>query len=765
MNKLLKYIIVAACATAVWACSTTSRIPEYDLLYTGTKNIQYVIPEKGDTLYAVPEELKETLLETVDIAPNNYLSLLRWRYPFPLGLWAYNNWPNPPSGFRHWLYETFAEEPVLISDVRPEVRTRMIEQLLDNQGFFRATATYELVHPKNKRKASVVYTVNPGPAFYIDRVELPEDTTHLLHLIDSIASRDTYLHPGVRFSTDSLSAARTRITNVLRNKGYYFFRPDFIEFLADSTARRCRIDLRLALVDNMPKYASRCYVTGDIYVVVNRYEGEQRPDTVPMGRGITLVQMQPTRLRRDIVPECVRFRQGKVFSVRDMNRTQTALARLGIFRSIDISALPDTTAAEPTLDVLVDCRFDAPLEASIEVNASSKSNSYIGPGLTLGLTNRNIFGGGEQLSIDLTGTYEWQTGHGRRSLFNSYEFGLNASLAIPRLLAPKWVPRSRYQLNWTRFQLGADLLNRPHYFKMAQFNASVNYDWRWRRHVSNTFTPLKLTYTKLMNTTEAFDSIMAENPAVAQSFISQFIPQMIYSYTYDRRIDSDNSVNFQFSIQEAGNIMWAVWRACGVEGEKKLFGTPFSQFVKGSAQVVYNRRVIGNHRLVCRVAVGAEHAYGNSAAVPYAEQFYVGGANSVRAFTVRSIGPGRYHAASSVDNDYFDQTGTFKFEANVEYRFPLAGALHGAFFLDAGNVWLLRDDPSRPGGKLEGGKFFRDLATGTGLGLRLDMDIIVVRADLGIGIHLPYDTGHGGYYNMESFGKSLAFHLAIGYPF
>lgn len=765
MNKLLKYIIVAVCTSMLWACSTTSRIPEDDLLYTGTKNIQYVIPEKGDTLYAVPEELKETLLETVDIAPNNYLSLLRWRYPFPLGLWAYNNWPNPPSGFRHWLYETFAEEPVLISDVRPEVRTHMIEQLLDNQGFFRATATYELVHPKNKRKASVVYTVNPGPAFYIDRVVLPEDTTRLLHVIDSIASRDTYLRPGVRFSTDSLSAARTRITNVLRNKGYYYFRPDYIEFLADSTARSCRIDLHLALVDNLPKFATRCYVTGDIYVVVNRYEGEQRPDTVPMGRGITLVQMQPTRLRREIVPECVRFRQGKVFTVRDMNRTQTALARLGIFRSIDITARPDTTESEPTLDVLVDCRFDAPLEASIEVNASSKSNSYIGPGVTLGLTNRNIFGGGEQLSIDLTGTYEWQTGHGRSSIFNSYEVGLNTSLAIPRLLAPKWVPRSRYQLNWTRFQLGADLLNRPHYFKMAQFNASVNYDWRWRRNVSNTFTPLKLTYTKLMNTTEAFDSIMEANPAVAQSFISQFIPQMIYTYTYDRRIDNDNTVNFQFTIQEAGNIMWAVWRACGVEGEKKLFGTPFSQFVKGSAQVVYNRRVIGNHRLVCRLAVGVEHAYGNSAAVPYAEQFYVGGANSVRAFTVRSIGPGRYHATSSADNDYFDQTGTFKFEANVEYRFPLSGALQGAFFFDAGNVWLLRDDPSRPGGKLEGGKFFKDLATGTGLGLRLDMDIIVVRADLGIGIHLPYETGHGGYYNMESFGKSLAFHLAIGYPF
>ena len=268
-----------------------------------------------------------------------------------------------------------------------------------------------------------------------------------------------------------------------------------------------------------------------------------------------------------------------------------------------------------------------------------------------------------------------------------------------------------------------------------------------------------------MHTTAEFDSIMAANPAVAQSFRSQFIPQMIYSYTYDRQLNRDNGINFSFSIQEAGNIFWAAWRACGIKGEKHLFGTPFSQFVKGQAQVVWNRRLWGDHHLVSRVAVGAEHAYGNSQQVPYSEQFYVGGANSIRAFTVRSIGPGSYRAPGDTPDDYFDQTGTFKFEANVEYRFPIAGPLHGALFVDAGNVWLLKADPTRPGGKLEASTFLRDLALGTGAGLRFDISMLVIRADLGIGIHAPYNTGHGGYYNMESFRKSLAFHLAIGYPF
>ena len=298
---------------------------------------------------------------------------------------------------------------------------------------------------------------------------------------------------------------------------------------------------------------------------------------------------------------------------------------------------------------------------------------------------------------------------------------LMRSPAFPRLLAPRFIPRSRYQLNWTRFTLNADLLNRPHYFKMAQFNAAVTYDWRLRRHVQNSFTPFKLTYTNLMNTTADFDSIMAANPAVAQSFKSQFIPQMQYSYTYDRQINPDNTINVQFSVQEAGNIFRSLDQAAGKKGEKKLFGTPFSQFVKGQIQLVYGRRIFyGDNWLVTRVACGAAHAYGNSSQVPYAEQFYVGGANSIRAFTVRSIGPGSYRAPEGQPEDYFDRTGTFKFEANVEYRFPISGILHGALFLDAGNVWLLKKDAMRPGGTLRGKTFLRDLALGTGVGLRVD---------------------------------------------
>lgn len=765
MKRIEKYLLVFTAVMAVLmaaSCSTTRRIPDDEILYTGVKGIT-IAP--SDSM-KVPAAMASSIKSAVDVAPNNYWKLVGWRYPFPLGLWVYNNWPNPKSGFRHWLYEKLVEEPVLVSDVRPEVRTHMIEQILDNNGYFRGTATYSLVQGKNRKKAKIHYDVVPGPGYPIRDITLLPDTTALGALIDSLARKDSYLTAvRPRYSTDSLSVARTRITNSLRNRGYYFFRPEFIEYLADSIANPGEIELKMMLASNTPKFALNPYTTGKVTVHIARNQGGGTPDTVEMKRA-TLIQMMPSRLRRKLIDENVTFRPGRRFSVRNMDRTQANLARLGIFNTINIEAYPDTNdLAARKLNVDVFATFDAPLETSLEVNASSKSNSYIGPGLTFGVTNKNIFGGGEQLSVKLTGTYEWQTGHGRRSIFNSYEVGLTGSLAFPRLLAPKFIPRSRYNLNWTRFQLNADLLNRPHYFKMAQFNASVNYDWRLRRYVSNTLTLFKLTYTNLMHTTHDFDSIMAANPAVAQSFMSQFIPQMAYTYVYDRAFGRDNTLNWQFTVQEAGNVFWAIYRACGKKGRKDLFGTPFSQFVKGQTQLVWGRRLGGDNWLVSRVAVGAAHAYGNSTQVPYSEQFYVGGANSIRAFTVRSIGPGSYKAPPGQPEDYFDRTGTFKFEANVEYRFPIFGPLHGALFVDTGNVWLLKDDPMRPGGTLRGKTFFRDLALGTGVGLRFDISMLVIRGDLGIGIHAPYDTGKSGYYNMKSFGNSLAFHLAIGYPF
>jgi surface antigen len=647
-----------------------------------------------------------------------------------------------------------------------------MEQILDNNGYFGSTVSYDIDYSKkNKRKASIDYTLNVSKPYRIDSIiYFNSEKAPIYGFIDSVARKSPYLQKGEIFCVDSLSAERVRIANRLRNRGYYYFRPEYVEFLADSLITPGSIAIKMSLADNMPDMAKLQYRTGKIVTTVLRksdsYAGT--PDTMQTAKGEVVV-MRPAKLRKNLIPSCITFRPGKLFSVRDMDRTQTRFSRLGIFGNIQIQPVPaDTTPGHALLDVYNIVQFDDPMEASIEVNATSKSNSYLGPGLILGLANRNTFGGGERLSLQFNADYEWQTGRNRSSVFNSYEFGLTASLAFPRMLAPKFIKRTERDLNWTTISLGASVLNRPHFFKLAEFNTGITYEWRASRYSVNQFTPFKLTYNKLISTTHEFDSIMSLNPAVALSFQSQFIPQLSYTYTYDRFFEREriNGINFSVTFTEAGNLFDGIWSLCGVKGQKKLFGTPFSQFVKGQAQLVYNRRLIrgSDHWLVSRILIGAAHAYGNSREVPYSEQFYIGGANSIRAFTVRSLGPGSYRAPASQRNGYFDQTGTFKLELNTEYRFPIISVLHGALFLDAGNIWLLKSDSLRPGGKLTGRNFYKDLALGTGVGLRVDIGMMVIRGDLGYGLHAPYDTGSPHYFNIR-FKDAFAFHLAIGYPF
>jgi outer membrane protein assembly factor BamA len=774
--KINRNYITSICVSALFllmgiimqSCSTTKLIPEGEFLYNGMH--LNVNAADGDKL---PATMVSDLTSTVNVKPNNAWPLISpyKRSPFPYGLWIYNNWKDSTKGIGGWLYRKLAEEPVLVSDVRADTRLKMLKQVLDNNGYFGSSVSYEVNQGKSKKKAYVDYNIDAGSPYLIDSIIYFNDrNTPIYHWIDSIAKKSSYLVKGERFCVDSLDAERVRIANALRNRGFYYFSPEYIEFLADSLMNPKHITLKLTLCENTPDISRLQFKVNDIRTKILRRSNKRTgtPDTLQTTKG-ELVVYRPAKLRPNMIPSCITFRKGRLFSVRNMDRTQERLSRLGIFKSIEIQAVPvDTTAADPKLDVDITCQFDRPMEASIEANVTSKSNSYLGPGLVLGLTHNNLFGGAERFSVQLSGSYEWQTGKGSSSLFNSYEAGLSTSLAFPRLLAPNFIRRTNRDLNWTTISLSGDILNRPHYFRMAEVNLGLEYEWNHSRNVVNQFTPFKLTYSKLLRSTEAFDSVMQQNPAVAQSFESQFTPVMSYTYTYDRWLEKQqmNGINFTFTLTEGGNIFWGLWRACGVKDRKELFGMPFSQFVKGTAQLIYTRRVVPHtdQWLVTRLAIGAEHAYGNSSVVPYSEQFYIGGANSIRAFTVRSLGPGSYHPAESLKNGYFDQTGTFKFEFNTEYRFPIVSVLHGAAFIDAGNIWLLKDDPLRPGGLLKPSTFLKDIALGTGVGLRIDLSMIVIRGDLGYGLHAPYDTGTSGYFNIP-FKKGFAFHLAIGYPF
>lgn len=761
IGLLLSAALVMLVATS---CSTTRKLGENDVLYTGVKHLKY--HEEG---VKVDAGVKDDIFTAINVKPNNPLYSPYYRTPFPIGLMIYNNIDEDATGLKGWIYKHFASKPVLIKRVNPQARVDMINTILHNNGYFTSSANYTLHPSKNPKKAKISYDVNIRPPYTIGHIEYTGGHDPLMQMVDSLAKINPYLQEGSRYCLDSLSAVRIDITNYVRNQGYYFFRPEYLQYLADSVHEQGVIHMRLIPSGDIPNNAMIRYITHDITATVVNDDAKGEPDTIETDR-CTLVRYEPVYIKDHVIPSCIRARRGRTFRINSIDRTQAALSRLGIFSTVNIQVNPldsVTPDGEGLVDLAIYCQLDKPWEVTFEMHGTSKSNSFIGPGIEVGASHKNAFGAGEKFSVDLYGDYEWQTGGGKYKGgdFDSYEFGIEGKLDFPRLLAPKFLYPSRRYTNWTRFAISADLLNRPGFFKMAQFNMAATWEWHGSRYSSHVLTPFKLTYNKLISRSAEFDSAMVSNIALAQSFENAFIPKIEYTYTFDRDITPVDHITLTAGVAEAGNVFSGIWSIFKASGRKELFGTPFSQFVKAQAQVVWTRKLGIAGELASRVFMGAAHAYGNSEEVPYREQFYVGGSNSVRAFAVRTLGPGSYHPAGSDRYAYYDQTGTFKFEANAEYRFPILGYFKGAIFLDAGNIWLLKDDPYRQGGKLKMKNFFDELALGTGIGLRFDMSMLVVRADLGIGIHVPYETDRHGYYNIPSFKDGLAFHLAIGYPF
>lgn len=760
--------ILLCAALLAAACSTTRRLGTDEVLYTGVRKIR-IEPDSGVVLSAAAES---AVKEPLSVAPNNPLYSPYLRTPLPIGLWVYNYLYTPKEkGFKYWLYKRLAKQPVLISKVQPGLRTKVAEQVLENYGYFGSQAEDSLLYRKHGRKAKVYYTLRIAPPWYYSNISYPQAGGGLQPLIDSMRAT-SLLRVGAQYNMDSLTLERKRISQLLRNRGYYYFRPEYMEYLADTTVERRRVDLRLNLKPNVPEVALKPYRVGDITVRLTNIKPGPA-DTFRL-RDVRVIAQRPMKIRPKILSRTLSLEPGQLFTVDAQNRTQTALNKLGIFRSVNLGVTPlDSLRGADTLDVVIDAQFDYPLEAALETDVTSKSNSFIGPGITFKVSNNNLFRGGEVLAVKLNGSYEWQTGNknsgGRSSRLNSYELGLNANLNIPRLLLPSFATRRLRYPGSTTFQLGVDLMNRPSFFRLIAFSGSAGYNFQTSPYSRHSLTVFKLTYNKLLHTTEAFDKTMDENPAIAMSFRNQFVPSINYTYTFDKTYGRTGNRRFywQNSVTSAGNILSGVLSLFGSKQPQHLFGNRFSQFVKEVSEVKFYHRIgRRNNWLATRFLVGVGYAYGNSEVMPYSEQFYIGGANSIRAFTIRSLGPGSYRPPADDRNGYLDQTGDFKLEANVEYRFGIMGRLNGAVFLDAGNIWLLKKDPKRPGAELKWKGLLNEIALGTGFGLRYDISYLVIRADLEIGLHTPYpNPDKTGYYNISSFKDGLGFHLAIGYPF
>ena len=755
------------------ACSTTRNLPEGETLYTGIDKLEVVNEDKTLAGVTALTEVEAALA----YAPNNAIlgsSSLRW--PVPFGLWVYNAFEKyqDKKGIGRWIFDHLGKSPVLMSSVNGETRAKVATNLLHDYGYFNGTVSYQEVPQKNPQEAKVNYVIDMAQPYFLDSIAYLKYPHYADSLIQSTRSQSV-LKSGENFSVIKLEEERQRLSNLLRNHGYYYYRPEFTTYRADTLQKSGYVGLQVVTRKGMPAEAKKQYYIGNTSVYLTGYNNEPPTDTLRL-RTMTLYYsgkkpgIRPNALMRNLF-----FRKGELFSQDRQTFTQEAIARMGVFRYSEFRYEPkDMTANGDTLNVNMYATFDKPYNAELELNVTTKSTDQTGPGAVFKITRNNFQRMGANLSLEVRGSYEWQTNsnvEGNSSKLNSYELGTSLSLDFPRLILP-WKDsdlfRSRYQQK-TSFKLYGNLLNRARFFNMLSFGGNVTYDFRKSRTWKHSVTPFQLTFNTLMSTTERFDSITATNPSLALSLGDQFIPSMNYTFTYDNaRLKRDYQLWWENSITSAGNVTSLLYAALGEglgEKNKKLMGTPFAQFLKLTSEVRTLFKVGEKQHIAARLMGGVLWSYGNQTIAPYSEQFYIGGANSLRAFTVRSLGPGTYNPGKNTKYGYLDQTGDIKLEANVEYRFPLFGDLYGATFLDAGNVWLMRKDESRPGGEFTWKNFAKGIALNTGAGVRYDLTFLVIRLDLGIALHVPYETGKSGYYNIPKFKDGLGLHFAIGYPF
>ena len=753
------------------SCSTTKNLRDGDQLFIGLTKIEYNNADEDDKNTDHYVTTKEEVEASLATAPNGALfGSSYYRTPFPYGLWIWNAFSGSKNKIAQWITKTFGKAPVLMRQVNPELRASVAQSVLHNHGYLNGKVSYKVVPQKNPKKAKIGYTVDFGPLYTIDSLEylgFPSEADSLIRK----TMDEALIGKGSPLDASAMDAERNRLSKIFRNNGYYFYQPGFASYLADTTAVPGKAQLRLQMADNLPGIALRKWYIGRINIDIRKQFMEQLTDSFSHRYFTVRFKGKRPPIRPRIILADLKLRPRQLFSYDKYTESLNKINGSGQFSSVEFNFTPrDTTGLCDTLDINLSCTFGKPYDFYIETNYKNKINGRHGPELVVGFVKRNAFRGGEKLDINLHGSYEWEQGgnvNGAGGNMNSYEYGIDASIEFPRLIVPFLKRRRYFTTPSTYAKVSMNVLNRPDYFKMHTFSAEWTYTWqrsiKWRHE----FSPLTLQYQKLNRTTAKFDSILYENPYLQTSMQNVFIPKMHYTLTYSSAAHSRNPLVWETTITEAGNILTLGYMAAGnkwSDTDKELFKNPYAQFLKLETDISKTWAVGEKSHLVAHANAGIIYSYGNSRTAPYSEQFYVGGANSIRAFAVRSIGPGSYTTDVS-RLSYLDQTGDIKLQLNLEYRFNLFGGLYGAAFIDAGNVWALRDDGYRHGSQFKLKNALKEMALGTGVGIRYDLDFLVLRLDWGVGLHVPYETGKSGFYNIPKFKDGQALHLAVGYPF
>lgn len=777
MNLSIKILVASLLLTALNSCSNMKFLEDGQMLYVGAD-----LKVEGDSLSGKEKkELKSQLEENIIPKPNSTFLGLRPR------LYIYNTTKEPEKekGLRNWLKYKVGEKPVLLSDVDIEFNKEILVNYSENKGYFNARAKSDTVG-KNK-KAEVNYTVNPNARYYIRSVSFPEDSSLINQEIQKIKG-ESFLKPEDPFDLDVIKSERERIDSRLKERGFYYFHPNNIIVQADSTVtNNHKVELFVKLKDNTPEISKEQFTIDKVVVFPDYNITDERKGLyqIPMPKDSLekyayedFYVIDPNkRFKPKIFDRVLYFKTGDLYNRADHNLTLNRLINLGVFKFVKNDFIVSDS---------VNNRFDTyylltPREIQslrLEVLGRTNSANYGGGELNLNWTNRNIFKGAEQLKAAIYGAFDMQIG-GPKDANNIFRAGFNTQLSIPRIVAPFRFPSSSAYVPRTNISLGYEYLSRTQLYTLHNFNFSFGYIWKENARKEHDLKLFDVTYVSPANVTEKYVDQYQDaegnitNPTLQRVVEKQLIFGPVYSYTYTTTmLPRKNTIFYKGVLDLAGNISGLITGAnVKKDNQKTIFDIPFSQYAKIENDFRFYHKVSEKSSFATRLIAGVAYPYGNSEYIPFSRQFFVGGANSIRAFRARTLGPGSYDPRTQNASFFFDQAGDVKLELNAEYRFNLFSFFNMALFADAGNIWLINEDSSRPSGKFSK-DFMSEIAVGAGLGMRLDFSILVLRLDLAMPLRIPYyDSGDRWTFDKIDFGDNqwrrdnLILNIAIGYPF
>jgi outer membrane protein assembly factor BamA len=762
-----KYIIFLLTLLTLIACDATKRVPDGSYLLNKVKI-------DTDTKSVKASELEPFLRQK----PNSSIFLIgKYR------LHLYNIAPNDST----WLnrqFRKYGERPVLYSDRLTSISAEQIKLELNNRGYLNAEVDTSLLF--NAKKVDVKYEVEGNaPYRLMSFQDTILDTTIRKILVDQ--KKLDFIKEDAVFDLSVIEEGRIEMARELRNNGYYNFSKDNFRFLADTTVGVNQVDLTVELLNPTDSTQHTQYYIGHSTVLngidiakLNDSTSHHAFDTLQY-RNLTIIQDKNEFLRPRAIYYNTFLRKNRMYADRLVDRTYTSLNGLGPVSQTNINLIPTLRNDTNFLDTRISIAPGNLHWMQFGVDGTNSAGD-LGVAANITYEHRNVFKGAERLRLSLNGAYEFISSGGLSDSINLidqsyYEYGAEVFLSIPQLVLPWVLKRLKEQASAsTEFSVGVNFQKRPEYLRQF-FNLSSKFQWSrmdWR--LTNTVEPLDINYVRMPWKSEFFTKQYLSdesNPILRKSYEDQFIARTAYSISYTNsgtRRFAKYPYRIRAGIDLAGLVPRMITTLGGSKNNKEkgyeeIFGIPYAEYVKTDFDFSRTIPFDDKNTFAMHLGLGVAVPYGNSIVLPFEKRYFAGGANSVRGWSTRTLGPGSYQRNDTLRADFVNQTGDIKLDMSVEYRHNLTRLFELATFVDAGNIWTIKDYQGQPGGVFKFSEFYKQIAVSYGLGLRVDLNFLLIRLDTGMKAYDPAEKDSKFVLFKPNFTDKFAVHFAIGYPF